>query len=128
MYAGESLVCYAAKAYCAPWLLQILAQEGLGLDVVSGGELQAALATGFPVDRVYFHGNNKSVEELRMAVGSWCPFVCTSAEASGRAGLLPDIATEILARRGVRLVLVPSSYSRAIALLKKGELQAMAAT
>jgi diaminopimelate decarboxylase len=67
-YPGEALVCYAAKAYCAPWLLKVLDQEGLGLDVVSGGELYAAQVSGFPVSRVYFHGNNKSEEELRMAV------------------------------------------------------------
>ena len=67
-YPGEGLVCYAAKAYCAPWLLRVLAEEGLGLDVVSGGELYAAQVSGFPLDRVYFHGNNKSEDELRIAV------------------------------------------------------------
>ena len=67
-FPGESLVCYAAKAYCAPWLLRLLASEGLGLDVVSGGELYAARHSGFPLDRVYFHGNNKGSDELRLAV------------------------------------------------------------
>jgi diaminopimelate decarboxylase len=67
-YPGEALVCYAAKAYCAPWLLRIIADEGLGLDVVSGGELYAAQASDFPLQRVYFHGNNKSPAELEMAV------------------------------------------------------------
>jgi diaminopimelate decarboxylase len=67
-YPGESLVCYAAKAYCAPWLLRILADAGLGLDVVSGGELYAAERSGFPLGRVYVHGNNKSESELRQAV------------------------------------------------------------
>jgi diaminopimelate decarboxylase len=67
-YPGEALVCYAAKAYCAPWLLRLVAEERLGLDVVSGGELHAAQASGFPLRKVYFHGNNKSQEELRMAV------------------------------------------------------------
>src|SRR6266704_7208531 len=45
-YAGESLVCYAGKAYSAPWLLRLIDKEQLGLDVVSGGELFAALAAG----------------------------------------------------------------------------------
>jgi diaminopimelate decarboxylase len=61
-------VCYAAKAYCAPWLLRVIADERLGLDVVSGGELYAAQVSGFPLERVYFHGNNKSPDELAMAV------------------------------------------------------------
>jgi diaminopimelate decarboxylase len=67
-YPGASRVCYAAKAYCAPWLLQLLADEGLGLDVVSGGELYVARASGFPPERIYFHGNNKSEDELWLAL------------------------------------------------------------
>ena len=67
-YPGASLVCYAGKAYCAPWLLRIIAQEGLGLDVVSGGELHAARGSGFPVERTYFHGNNKGQDEIALAL------------------------------------------------------------
>ena len=67
-YPGASLVGYAGKAYCAPWLLRIVAQEGLGLDVVSGGELQAARASGFPAERTYFHGNNKGEDEIALAL------------------------------------------------------------
>jgi diaminopimelate decarboxylase len=67
-YPGEARVCYAAKAYCAPWLLRVIAEEQLGLDVVSGGELYAAQVSEFPLERVYFHGNNKSPDELAMAV------------------------------------------------------------
>ncbi len=65
---GSSRVCYAAKAYCAPWLLRLVAEEQLGLDVVSGGELFTAIQAGFPLERVYFHGNNKGEEELRLAL------------------------------------------------------------
>ncbi len=67
-YEGESLVCYAGKAYCAPWLLRVLDDEQLGLDVVSGGELFAAQRAGFPMKRIYFHGNNKSDDELFVAL------------------------------------------------------------
>jgi diaminopimelate decarboxylase len=67
-YPGESLVCYAGKAYCAPWLLRVVADEGLGLDVVSGGELFAAQHVGFPPDRIFFHGNNKAEAELSEAL------------------------------------------------------------
>ena len=69
-YPGRSLVCFAAKAYCAPWLLRLVERHGLGLDVVSGGELHAALAVGFPVERIVFHGNNKTEEELERALGA----------------------------------------------------------
>lgn len=67
-YPGRATVCYAAKAYIAPWLLELLARQGLGLDVVSGGELHVAAVARYPRERVYFHGNNKSEEELRQAL------------------------------------------------------------
>jgi diaminopimelate decarboxylase len=67
-YPGKAMVCYAAKAYVARWLLALLAPESLGLDVVSGGELAVAAAAGFPRERVYFHGNNKSEAELAYAL------------------------------------------------------------
>ena len=67
-YAGEATVCYAAKAYIAPWLLKIVAGEDLGLDVVSAGELHVAAAAGFPMGRTYFHGNNKGEDELAYAL------------------------------------------------------------
>src|SRR5690606_26351035 len=49
-------------------ICRIVEQEGLGLDVVSGGELYTAMHADFPADRLYFHGNNKSHAELQMAV------------------------------------------------------------
>lgn len=67
-YPAPALICYAAKAYAAPWLLRLVADEGLGLDVVSGGELAAAARAGFPADRIYFHGNNKARDELELAL------------------------------------------------------------
>lgn len=67
-YPGEALVTYAGKAYLNVALAQLLAQEGLGLDAVSGGEMYAAQAAGFPPERVTFHGNNKTAVELSQAL------------------------------------------------------------
>ncbi len=64
----QSSVIYAGKAFLHEALAKILAEEGLGLDVVSGGELGIAQKSGFPADRIYFHGNNKSAEELTAAL------------------------------------------------------------
>jgi len=64
----NGLVIYATKAFANQALFQILAEEGLGLDVVSGGEVYAASSSGFPMERVYFHGNNKLPYELEEAV------------------------------------------------------------
>lgn len=61
-------VAYASKAFSSIAMIQLAEEEGLSLDVVSGGELYTALAAGFPVERIHFHGNNKSREELAMAL------------------------------------------------------------
>jgi len=64
----ESVVAYAAKAYLGRALAGIVAREGMSLDVVSGGELAIAASVGFPAERIHFHGNNKSEQELREAL------------------------------------------------------------
>ena len=65
---GDTQVVYASKAYINPALAKLFEEEGLGLDVVSGGELAIAQSVEFPLERVYFHGNNKSPQELAQAV------------------------------------------------------------
>lgn len=67
-YGGHGLPLYASKAFCCKEICRIVGDEGLGLDVVSGGELYTAAQAGFPMERVYFHGNNKTIEELEMAL------------------------------------------------------------
>ncbi|AZR74652.1 diaminopimelate decarboxylase [Anoxybacter fermentans] len=64
----EAETIYASKAFLTMALCRILKEEGLGLDVVSGGELFIAQSAGFPMDRVYFHGNNKTPEEIKQAL------------------------------------------------------------
>ena len=64
----NTTVIYACKAFINRALALIFKEEGLGLDVVSAGELSIAQSVGFPLDRVYFHGNNKSAEEIRLAL------------------------------------------------------------
>jgi diaminopimelate decarboxylase len=67
-YPGLSQVTYAGKAHLCLALAGLLAEEQLGLDVVSGGELYLARQAGFPLATVHFHGNNKSAAELEMAL------------------------------------------------------------
>ena len=64
---GAGQVLYSAKAFASPQFLRVIAEEGLGLDVVSAGELHLALKSDFPRERVHFLGNNKSVEDLEAA-------------------------------------------------------------
>ncbi len=65
---ADTTVIYACKAFINKALLLIFKEEGLGLDVVSGGELGFAHSVGFPLEKVYFHGNNKSAEEISLAL------------------------------------------------------------
>ncbi|MDQ0915724.1 diaminopimelate decarboxylase [Paenibacillus sp. V4I5] len=61
-------VAYASKAFCVMAMCRIVDEEGMSLDVVSDGELYTALQAGFPADRIHFHGNNKTIAELEMAI------------------------------------------------------------
>jgi len=61
-------VAYASKAFSSVAMYQVMNQENLSLDVVSAGELYTAIKAGYPVERIHFHGNNKSKEELLLAL------------------------------------------------------------
>jgi diaminopimelate decarboxylase len=61
-------VAYASKAFCVMAMCRLAEEEGLSLDVVSDGELYTALQAGFPAERIHFHGNNKTPEEIAMAI------------------------------------------------------------
>ena len=63
-FGPDAGVFYAAKAFCSKAVLRWVSDEGLGLDVCTGGELEVALAAGFPPERITLHGNNKSLAEL----------------------------------------------------------------
>jgi len=80
---GDSAVAYASKAFIVTAMCKIIDQEGLWLDVASGGELYTAKCAGFPMDRVVFHGNFKSPEEIEMAVEERVAYV------------VPDSLTEL---------------------------------
>ena len=67
-YPGESLIVYASKAWNCLAVCAIAAQEGITIDVVSGGELRTAVDAGAAPTNLYFHGNNKSIEELKLGL------------------------------------------------------------
>ncbi|MBE6577295.1 MAG: diaminopimelate decarboxylase [Ruminococcaceae bacterium] len=75
-YFGEdALPLYASKALCFTGIYKLAAQEGMGIDCVSGGELYTAKRAGFPAERIYFHGNNKTdrdiCDAMDMGVGTF---------------------------------------------------------
>ncbi|KUK73174.1 MAG: Diaminopimelate decarboxylase [Clostridiales bacterium 38_11] len=64
----ETHAAYACKAFCTLYMCKLIERDGLWLDVVSGGELYTAIRAGFPSNRIEFNGNNKSEDELQMAL------------------------------------------------------------
>ena len=100
---GPHLVCYAMKAASNQAILQTLAREGAGMDVVSGGEYARAIAAGVPGERIVFSGVGKTQEEIRTAlVGGIRQFNVESepemqaiSEIAGALGLVASIAIRI---------------------------------
>ena len=86
---GAENVAYAGKAFLCTAMARLVAEEGLNLDVATGGELHVALHAGFPAERLVFHGNNKSDAEIAAArdagvgVGSWRTRSTSSTGSSG---------------------------------------------
>src|SRR5881628_99644 len=81
----RSLVVYGAKAFANVTLLQLFAAEGLGADVSTLGELEFALRAAVPGDRIVFHGNNKSDDELRAAAAAGALVVLDALDEVARA-------------------------------------------
>ncbi len=69
-YDGNGIPMYASKALSCKEMCRIIKEENMGLDVVSGGEVYTALQAGFPMEKVHFHGNNKTASEIRFALES----------------------------------------------------------
>jgi diaminopimelate decarboxylase len=84
-------VLYSAKAFASPHFLRVVAEEGLGLDVVSAGELHLALKAGFPKNRIHFLGNNKSHDDLEAAYRAGAIIVIDGAY---EFSLLRDVVPE----------------------------------
>jgi len=64
----DTEVIYASKAFLNIAMCELIQQEGLSLDVVSGGEMFTAITAGFPASKIFFHGNNKSIDEIKLAL------------------------------------------------------------
>ena len=92
-YKGGGKVLFAGKAFMTTAMCKIVQSEGLGLDVVSGGELYVAINAGFDMKNVYFHGNNKTRDDLQMAVdaGIGCVVIDSMNEIKMLAGIAADM-------------------------------------
>lgn len=101
--AGAGIVYYAAKAFLTTAVARWVTEEGLGIDVASGGELAVALRAGVPGDRLLLHGNNKSMAEIEAAVAAGVGRIVVDsfedvvriADASARAGVVQSVLVRV---------------------------------
>jgi len=101
----KAQVAYASKAFSTIAMVQVVHEEGLSLDVVSGGELYTALAADFPKERIHFHGNNKSRAELEMAITE--DVGCIVVDNFYEIALLQEITEQYQKKMPVLLRLTP---------------------
>jgi diaminopimelate decarboxylase len=102
-FGGGEYVHYATKAFLCSEIARWVDQEGLSLDVATGGELAVALHAGFPAQRITMHGNNKSVEELTTAVNAGVGHVVVDSlieierldAIAGAAGIVQDVLVRV---------------------------------
>lgn len=102
-FGGGEYVRYAAKAFLCTEVARWVDEEGLALDVASGGELAVALHAGFPAERIAVHGNNKSIDELTAAVKAGVGHVVVDSmieidrldEIAGTAGVVQDVLVRV---------------------------------
>lgn len=116
----DAFAVYASKAFQTLDMCRLVAAEGLGLDVVSGGELHAALKAGFDPEKIYFHGNGKTVAELREAVAARVGRVVVDSLDELRA--LDRIAQEAGVRQRILFRVTPGVDSHTHSYVSTGTL------
>ena len=101
-FGADALPLYASKALCFSGIYKLVAEEGLGVDCVSGGELYTAKKAGFPADKIYFHGNNKTDKDIKdaldMGVGTFVVDNTDELEALSAIASARGITQRILLR------------------------------
>lgn len=101
-FGADALPLYASKALCFTEMYRIAAEEGMGVDCVSGGELYTAKRAGFPAERIYFHGNNKTdrdiADAMDMGVGTFVVDNCDELLAISREATSRGTEQKILLR------------------------------
>ncbi len=119
-YGGRGLVCYASKAFSCKEIYRIAKEEQIGIDVVSAGELYTALSVNFPMENVCFHGNNKSPEELRMALENNVGRIVV--DNLTELSLLSTIAKEMGKTAGVLLRVKPGVDAHTHSFIRTGQI------
>jgi len=112
-------ILYAGKAFLVKAICNILKEEGLSLDVSSGGELYTALSAGFPPDKIFFHGNNKSQEEIEFAVKEKIGTMMVDNECE--LGLINQIAEKLNTKVKIILRVTPGIDTHTHTYIRTGQ-------
>lgn len=116
----QNKVAYAGKAFLTVAMCEIIKSEGLYLDIVSGGELFTASKAGFPLEKVYFHGNNKTIDEIEMAIELGVgTFVVDNLD---EIGIINDKAKEVGIFQRVLLRIAPGIEAHTHDYIKTGQI------
>lgn len=119
-YENGGMVAYASKACSFQEMYRIVMEEGCGADVVSGGELYTAMQVGFPAERLIFHGNNKPVSEIRMALEYGVGRIVIDNEADLEA--VAETAVSLGKTARVYLRITPGIDAHTHAFIKTGKI------
>lgn len=111
---------YASKAFLTIAMCQLVAEEDVGLDIVSGGELATALAAGFPAERIVMHGNNKSLAELADAVRAGVGRIVV--DSATELAALDEVAHELGCVANVHLRITPGIQPDTHSYISTGQL------
>lgn len=112
-------VSYASKAFSSIAILQLIKEEGLSLDVVSGGELYTALVAKFPPERIQFHGNNKSKSEIIMALDAKVGYFVV--DNFYEIGLLKELCVERQQKINILLRVTPGIHASTHKFIQTGQ-------
>jgi diaminopimelate decarboxylase len=113
-------VIYASKAFCTLAICQLVEEEGLSIDVSAGGEYHTALVAGFPTERMFYHGNNKTPGELSHALDNGIGFVVV--DSLDEMELLESMAAERGERQRILLRITPGVEAHTHHYIQTGQL------
>ncbi|MEG0571115.1 MAG: diaminopimelate decarboxylase, partial [Oscillospiraceae bacterium] len=119
-YGSKGLVCYASKAFSCKEMYRIAMEEGIGIDVVSMGELYTAKSVGFPPNMICYHGNNKSYDELVFALEYGVTRIV--ADSFEELEMLNEIAGKMNIKAQILLRLSPGIDAHTHSFIKTGQI------
>jgi diaminopimelate decarboxylase len=119
-YGGRGLPLYASKTLSCKEICRIVNSEGVGLDVVSGGEIYTAMAAGFPAEKIYFHGNNKTADELNYALD--CNIGCIVVDNLEELGLLERVCGQKGKKQDIMLRIKPGIDAHTHNFIRTGQI------